>query len=77
MIVSLYDFVLEVLTDCHLLVELRLTRRKGARQGNKQVPNVLINLPLKGVDYLFRGFVALVSKVFKFINKVLEVLFAV
>ena len=75
--VPLCDFVLKVLTDCHPLVKLGLTRRKRARQGNKQVPNVLINLPLKGVDYLFKGFVALVSKVSKFVNKVLEVLFAI
>jgi hypothetical protein len=44
-VVPLCDFVLEVLADCHLLIKLQLTRREGAGQGNKQVPNVLIDLP--------------------------------
>jgi hypothetical protein len=76
-VVPLCDFVLKVLTDCHPLVKLGLTRRKRARQGNKQVPDVLINLPFQGVDHLFRSFMTFVSKVPKFVNKVPEVLFAV
>jgi hypothetical protein len=71
------DFVLEVLADCHPLVKLRLARCKGARQGNKQVSDVPVNLPFKSVDYLFRSLMAFVPKIPKFINKVPEVLFTI
>jgi hypothetical protein len=74
--VLLYDFVLEVLADCYPLVKLRLARCKGARQGNKQVSNVPVNLPFKSVDHLFRSLMAFVPKIPKFIDKVPEVLFA-
>jgi hypothetical protein len=76
-IVSLCDLVLKVLADCHPLVKLRLARCKGARQGNKHVSNVLVNLPFKSIDYLFRSLIAFVPKIPKFINKVPEVLFTI
>jgi hypothetical protein len=76
-IVSLCDLVLEVLADCHPLVKLRLARCKGARQGDKQVSDVLVDFPFKSIDHLFRSLMAFVPKILKFINKVPEVLFTI
>jgi hypothetical protein len=76
-VVLFCDFVLEVLADYYPLIKLQLTKCKGARQGNKQVPNVLVDLPFKSVNHLFRSLIAFVSKVSEFINKVPEVLSAI